>query len=610
MFPVINPIPDLEKYFSGVYKLLYNGKYKQLLKYLRKKENNPQFHDNEYLAIWNYFVGKTCIALGNQEQGLYHYNYTLELAKERKYTYLESTLRVALGNFYKNQNELEVAYQYFAEVLDLKDQAKNQISYISALEGIASINIQQGLLEIAEAQLYQILELKKQRNDQLSLAMTMNLLATVYQKQGKTIKTLVTRKSIVSVYEQTENQKLLLNLYLNLGRDSLEANQINNAINYHNKALMIAKQSSNIFLEAIPLMHLGELYHLRGNLRNALEVYLEAIQLHQECNNQYYTGLILIYMGRLYGDLEEFSKAKQSFEQASTIFQELHYEYFSAWALAELRNVRYKHDSGFDSKIVEHKFPLPPYDRSEIRYFKYMIKAIEAQESHNWGKAQSNWQKCLELEQITLVFQLRSKEALVEVAFYKWQINQNLENKKELEFYLQSFQNYNQSGELPIIQCKLLLTQAKIALVKLNVNVAEEFLKDALQISKERKLHTFEKTIKHELNDLKLKKEYLIRQLSNPDTIDITQNFLPARNTNNHKFIKKPLNHRQVVKNSQKNQIIELLESNPVGFQQKHIASKIGLSHSTVSRRVNELIDMGTVIREPIGNSNLLRIIS
>ena len=614
MFPVINPIPEHEEYFKGVYQLIYRGKYQQLLNYLRKKEKNNQLPNNEYLAIWYYFLGRSFIALGNRPQGIQHYNNALDLARQLKFTSLESALKVALGYFYKNQNELDVAQQHFEEVINLKSQVKNQISYISALEGIASIHIQQGLIEIAETQLYQILELKKQINDQLSIAMAMNLLATVYRKQGKRTKALVTRKSIVPVYEQTENQKLLINLYTNLGIDSLGANRIKEAISYHNKALMLGKQSDNNFLISISLIHLGELYHLKGNLEDAIKVYLEAINLQRECDNQYYLGLLMIYMGCIYGDLNELIKAKKSFEQAFTIFKELNYEFFSAWTLAELRNLMYKENVQFDYKFFQHKFPLPPYDRPEIIFFKYMIKAIEAQENHNWGKALLFWQKCLELEHIKLVFQLRSKEALIDVAFNKWQIDQTIENEKDLNFYLQSFQQHNKANELPNIQCKLLLTRAKISLGKLDLNSAEVLLKEALQISKKRKLKILEKNLKNELMNLKLKKEHLIRQFGGNNNLRL----LPARNINNLKLDKEsvgvnqgnnPLNQRQIVKILQKNQIIELLESNPTGFQQKYIASKIGLSHSTVSRRVSELIDMGTVIREPLGNRNLLRIV-
>ena len=104
-------------------------------------------------------------------------------------------------------------------------------------------------------------------------------------------------------------------VYINLG-------QYAQALEFFQQALSIQQEIGNHSAKSLTLNGLGEIYLNLGQYEQALDYYQQALSIQQETDNRAGEGMTLNSLGSVYGKLGEYAQALEFYQQALSIVRE------------------------------------------------------------------------------------------------------------------------------------------------------------------------------------------------------------------------------------------------------------------------------------------------
>jgi len=109
----------------------------------------------------------------------------------------------------------------------------------------------------------------------------------------------------------------------NLGHTYYPLGQFEQALGYHKEALAIAREIGDRRAEGISLRSLGGTYRVLGQVDLALKLYEEALAIAREINDRQMEGITLSALGCVYRDLGQVERAIKLHEEALAIAREI-----------------------------------------------------------------------------------------------------------------------------------------------------------------------------------------------------------------------------------------------------------------------------------------------
>ncbi|MHA2362842.1 MAG: tetratricopeptide repeat protein [Candidatus Hodarchaeales archaeon] len=471
--------------------------------------------------------------------------------------------------------------------------------------------------------------------------------------------------------EKTKKRNLIASIAHGIGYVYEIQEQYERAQCCYEKALQIRKELDNPLEIAKNLLSLGRFHQLRGNLKEAKEYLKEALEISDKFTNPSLIGKIYAFLGGVYQAQGLLEKARDCHSQARNWFEEKNDPLDIAWSLSNLGSV-YHELGDLDTAYQFCELSLKTFEEHErqqyhiaealldlikiefdlgllcesspsltrfpenhkgsvyIEGFKLMIQALVAQSEQNYGLAEKYWSEASNLSNIKLGFsnQIYCQEKLMEISFHQL-INQpnNTENRQKFEQRLQEFEEL---CKYPLYSgiAKSLLLRAKLSKLDLNFENTKQYLEMCLSICEKYDLKgrilteaDLElKTLKEQEKELTnllgvMKTDYIKSQLleiSNylKKSTQLTQSLMGETSDQNLALIEpsSPPAINNLLKNSQHQKILHLLRKYPEGILQKDLPNLIKFSKATVSRRVNELVDLGVVQRLPHAKTMKLRL--
>jgi len=159
---------------------------------------------------------------------------------------------------------------------------------------------------------------------------------------------------LLELSEADEISGYLLN---SLGILFFQLSSYKKAIEYHEQALVIAKEMGDRRVVGTSLGNLGSAYSSLGQVEKAIEYYKQALAISQEIGDKQVEGTALGNLGLAYGNLGQVEKAIEYYKQALAISQELGDKRLEGAALGNL-GLAYRNLGQVEKAIEYHEQAL------------------------------------------------------------------------------------------------------------------------------------------------------------------------------------------------------------------------------------------------------------
>ena len=184
------------------------------------------------------------------DSALYHYNTSLEIAKETDQPYFISRAHILIGIYYSRQSELEKAKRHYQIATDI-NQHPNSHSY--------------------EAFVY-------------NKTFAFNELGNIYREQGHLKKALQAFLNANTIVEENDINDEKINSLINIANIYSDDKQWTIALDKLEALLDIAKKDKDIHLEALVNNNIGTIYEDLKEFKKALPYYIEALKIRDSLN--------------------------------------------------------------------------------------------------------------------------------------------------------------------------------------------------------------------------------------------------------------------------------------------------------------------------------------
>lgn len=229
-------------------------------------------------------------------------------------------------------------------------------------------------IEIGE----QIIEKASKNDMQLEVADGRTIMAVAYAQVGDFDNSSKLYFENLKLYEKQNEKKLLGSTLGNIGADFFRQQSYEKALEYINKALMIAKETNNLPLITDQYNNLAGIYQIRDrNLPKALHYYFEALKVARKINDFEQQGINIINIGRLYQEMKRPDSAFLYLNQSLVLFQKVNNPALIADSYIALGNYYYSLKNFTDGKELatkalhigeEHKMNQTIYWASDLLY--------------------------------------------------------------------------------------------------------------------------------------------------------------------------------------------------------------------------------------------------
>jgi tetratricopeptide (TPR) repeat protein len=165
----------------------------------------------------------------------------------------------------------------------------------------------------------------------------------------------------------------------NLGIAYYYLGQVEEAIKYYDQALVISQKIGDRRGEGADYRNLGIAYNNLGQVEKAIEYYEQALVIAREIGDQRGEGADLGNLGVAYSDLGQVEKSIEYYEQALEIAQEIGHRYLEANELVNIGDI-FLDISEFDNAVKFYNQAIAIADE---------IKIVQPQNEAQWGLALS-----------------------------------------------------------------------------------------------------------------------------------------------------------------------------------------------------------------------------
>jgi tetratricopeptide (TPR) repeat protein len=128
------------------------------------------------------------------------------------------------------------------------------------------------------------------------------------------------------VKEKNNLPKIEIELLFNIAKEAYAFSQIDLALEYYSKALLISQNESLLFEKSVLLGNIGLIYSDNGDLEEALKYHKEALEIDREIGYTQGVANQLGNIGLIYSDKGDLEEALKYLKEALEIFKEIGYK--------------------------------------------------------------------------------------------------------------------------------------------------------------------------------------------------------------------------------------------------------------------------------------------
>ncbi len=206
----------------------------------------------------------------NPDSALIVLKMSYDLARDEEYHTGTALSSFLLGNYYQNRGQLEQAYQYFYESVQLNTTLGNNTQLAECYNSIGDIFRRQRNYKEASKNYQLSLELAYELKDTMLIAENINNYGDVFRDEQEFDSAIIHYKSALAFDQKIDNIFGIMDGYNNLGDVYLYLSNYDEAIGYFNRALRLAESMDNQLEVADNLNKLGLAYSKLNDFETAL----------------------------------------------------------------------------------------------------------------------------------------------------------------------------------------------------------------------------------------------------------------------------------------------------------------------------------------------------
>jgi tetratricopeptide (TPR) repeat protein len=180
---------------------------------------------------------------------------------------------------------------------------------------------------------------------------SLNNLGIIYRVTGQPQRALETHEQALRIVRESDDREREAATLNNMGLIYQSTGQPQKALEIYGQALPLRKEVGDQEGEAVTLNNMGGVYHDTGNLEKALEMYEQALPLLRKVGDQASEAATLNNIGGIYQSIGRPKKAMETYMQALLIMRKVDDRQGEATALNNMAGVY--HDTGNPDKALE-----------------------------------------------------------------------------------------------------------------------------------------------------------------------------------------------------------------------------------------------------------------
>ncbi len=374
------------------------------------------------------------------------------------------------GNIYVEKAEFSKASECFYQALDIYQSLNDEQAISSLLNNLGVLNQQQGKLDVAQTFYENSLKIKQKLGDPAQIASTLNNLGILNKTRGTYNEALKNYNRCKTIYTDLEDLDKLAIILLNIGDVFIEKGELSIALEYHEESLFILNKLDNEILLSASLHSMGDLHVKLGNYKTAEEYYTKCLQLRRKVKNEIYIARTLYELLKVYIGLGNHESSDNCYE-----------------SLCDLSNEK-------ELEIVE-------------QYTK-MATAIRLKNSKRLAdktKAYSSFQEIIDAKTISNSLKIEAMLNLAELTLFEIQATNNIELLSDIDVLSEKLLHIAKTQQSYDLLVKSYFIKSKFALLDKNIELAKQYLSQALINAEEKGLKRLALQISDEMDLLKAK---------------------------------------------------------------------------------------------------------
>jgi tetratricopeptide (TPR) repeat protein len=232
-------------------------------------------------------------------------------------------LRNELGNAYAITRKYQLALEQYKLAYDAIEHsiALDPMFKLNVLFNLGSINWTLGHVEDSVEYLRQAVALAEDVNNPERLGDTLWTLSVAYQSKGDTQRAKLYALRSLAAYESAANKALTARAYTRLGRATAQANQVEDALKFLEKAQTLSEQQNDMRGLAEARRSLAAVYISQGKLAEAATAAQEALSRAEEVGDVILRAEARLTIASLEQAQGNAKQAKASYEEAITMLE-------------------------------------------------------------------------------------------------------------------------------------------------------------------------------------------------------------------------------------------------------------------------------------------------
>ncbi|HET9110113.1 MAG TPA: tetratricopeptide repeat protein [Ktedonobacterales bacterium] len=233
-------------------------------------------------------------------------------------------LRNELGAAYLLTRKNQLALEQFKIAHDAiaQDVARDPMFKVNVLYNLGAVNWLLGHNDDAVEYLRQAVELSEDVNHPERLGDILWSLSVTYQGQGDMARAKLYAMKSIAAYERASNEALTARAYTRLGRATAQANQIEDALEFLQKAESLSERHGDLRGQAEARRSLAAVYISQGELGEAASAVQEALDLAQRVGDVVLIAETYLTQATLQEAQGALDQATNSYETAIAMLKE------------------------------------------------------------------------------------------------------------------------------------------------------------------------------------------------------------------------------------------------------------------------------------------------
>lgn len=448
-----------------------------------------------------------CIVMAEAQENLSKYEESLEtitqgeqvlktLAAEAPaaLTRRKASLIYLRGRICFCKSNYDQALEHFEQSLALRQKLGNKHDIAVSLQNVGLIHFFKGDVDQALEYAQQVLRLFQEAGNNYRLAWCLTNFGVLYRTKGELDQALEYSQQGLALFQEVGNKQSIAWCFGCIGDIYERKGELNQALKYYEQNMMLFEElGQRSFIGGSPLDSIARIYWHKGEVDLALAYYQKGLALWQEIDNKFWIALSHSNIGLVYWQKGALDQALEMLEQSLTLGEEAGAKLATPWTLFWLISVTL--DKGALEQAQEYLQRLQQINEQvKNKTSSQRIRLAEAlvlkasPRIRDKGQAQVIFQEIAEAEIIdhplTVVAMVNLCELLLDELKTYGEADV-LHETKTLVHRLYALAQDQHSFPLVV---KVLILQAKLALVEGKLPTAAKLLEQAKLTAEEKKL--------------------------------------------------------------------------------------------------------------------------